>query len=150
MRRRPCRQSLINSRKQFRAVPPGEIECTGSNQVFQDLPVDRPGIQTAAVILKRFEWTVLLSLDDRRLHRAFTDVFDRSKAIPNSTLPFPSFGHKLQMAQVYIGREYRYAEPFALSDKHSNLLRVVDFITEQSSHEFDRIVCLQVCSSIAN
>src|SRR5580700_3604966 len=51
MRRCPGSQGLINLRKQFRTVPPGEIECTSSNKVLQYLAVDRPGIQTAAVIL---------------------------------------------------------------------------------------------------
>ena len=54
------------------------------------------------------------------------------------------------MAQVYVRRQNRYAEPFAFCDKHRNLFRIVDFVAEQPGHEFNRIVCLQVRGSITD
>src|SRR6266481_3024793 len=54
-----CGQSLIDSLEKFRSLSSGKIECTGTNQVLQDLAVDRLGTQTTAVILHRFERTAL-------------------------------------------------------------------------------------------
>ena len=83
-------------------------------------------------------------------------MFDRGKAVTDciecgsglclaivGTLsPFPHFRDEFQTAFVDVRRQDRDAHALTFADKHRNLFRIVDFIAEQPSHEFDRIMRL--------
>lgn len=38
----------------------------------------------------------------------------------------------------------------ALGNKHGDFFSVVDFVREQSGHEFDRVICLQISGPVGN
>ena len=89
-------------------------------------------------------------------------MFDGGKAITNAveagivdpgagiTDAGYSFGDEFQRALVDIGRQNRNSHAFALADENRNFVRVIDFVTEQTRHEFNRIMRLEVCCLIAN
>ena len=53
-----------------------------------------------------------------------------------------SLRHKLQPAPIHIRRQNRNAHPFAFAHQDRDFFGVIDFVGEQTSHEFDRIVRL--------
>src|SRR6185437_11634003 len=121
-------------------ISPGKIESSSPDQVFQDFSIDRLGIQTTAIVLDRVERTVLLAFRDRGFHGGFADVFDGGESVSNTSPLCLNFRHELQITPVDVGWQNRYSEPLAFRDEDSNFFRVVDFVTEQSGHEFNRIV----------
>src|ERR1700737_152974 len=124
------RQSLIDAFKLFRTIFPCKVECPSPDQVFQNLAVDRFGIQTTAIILDRFERAILLSFNDGQLHSRLADVLDRGKAVANTPTLFLSLRDKLQMTPVDVRGQNRYSEPLAFGNKYRNFIRIIDFITE--------------------
>ena len=60
------------------------------------------------------------------------------------------FRDKLQRATIDVWRKNRDAHPFTLADKNGNLFRIANFVAEQSGHELDRIMRLQIRSLITD
>src|SRR5580700_3908385 len=54
------------------------------------------------------------------------------------------------MAPVDVRRQNRYAEPLAFRDEYGDFTRIVDFVTEQPGHEFNRIVRFEIGGPITN
>jgi len=54
-----------------------------------------------------------------------------------------SLWHELQPAAVHVRRQDGNAHPFAFAHQHRNFFGVIDFVREQTSHEFDRMVRFQ-------
>ena len=55
-----------------------------------------------------------------------------------------SLRNKLQAALIDIGWKDGNAHPFAFTNKNRYFFRVVDFVAQQTRHEFHRVVCLEV------
>src|SRR4026209_1319209 len=61
-----------------------------------------------------------------------------------------SLRSKLQAALVDVRRQDRTAHPSAFANENRNFLRVIDFVAQQTRHEFHRIMRLQICGLITN
>ncbi len=59
-------------------------------------------------------------------------------------------GVNFRRAVIHVRRQNRNAHALTFADENRNLVRVVDFVAEQSGHELDRIIRLQIRGLIAD
>src|SRR4051794_24248430 len=152
-----CVQRFIDACEELRAIALRKIKRAGFNEVFQHFAIGDARIEPRTKILERAKFAVSISLVNGDSHGCFADILDRSQSITNSiqcgtslsaaavgTLrSFPRFRCEFQAALVDVWWQDGNAHSFAFADENRNLFRVVDFVTEQTSHEFHRIMRLE-------
>src|SRR5205814_2365054 len=68
----------------------------------------------------------------------------RTAIVVGKLRSLPRFRTELQTAPVHVGRQDRNSHALALTDEGGNLVRVVDLVAQQTGHEFDRVIRLQI------
>src|SRR6266480_7282512 len=154
--RRGCKR-IFDTGEEFRAIPPGEIKRACLDEAFQHFAIGYARIEPAAEILQRRKLAAFVALANGPRHGCLTDIFDRGKAVTNciqcgsslsaatvGTLRYlPRFRCEFQSAFVDVRRKNRNPHPFAFTYEDRNFFRVIDFVAQQTRHEFERIMRLE-------
>src|ERR1700757_1680112 len=149
---------IIDACEELRAIAPCKIECARLNEAFQHLAISHARIEPRTKILKRTEVAASISLANSDCHRCLADVFDRSQAvtkciqcgcIPSTATvgtlkSLACFWCKFQPTLVYVRRQNGNSHPLAFTYEDRNFFRVVDFVAQQTRHEFHREMRLAI------
>src|SRR5262245_33913023 len=167
---RYCRrvERLIDAREQLRAISARKIKRARLYETFQHLAIGEARIEPRTKILERSELAALLSLPDSDCHRCLANILDRSEAVTNCGALWTrrprralerrgrrgrrrySFRCKFQTALVDVRRQNGNPHPLAFTYEDRNFFRVIDFVTQQTGHEFYRIMRLKVRSLVTD
>jgi len=136
------REGAINVRKHGGAIFVQRIARATLDQRFERFPVEAARIHTFAQVEERFESASVLSRFQDRLHRNFSDAFDRRQSKANDC-PLTR-RRESDLAFIDVRRQHFDAERFGLLNENADLAGVAHVIRQHRAEEFNRVIGFQV------
>ena len=144
-----ARQGAVDCGEERRPRLPKTVARPRPDQCFEHLAVDRARIDSLAKLSQRSKAAPCGARLQNRLHRHFTDAFDRGEPKANGRFGLPAnCGRERHLSLVHIGRQHLDSHGARLVQQHAQFVRVAHVVRHQRAHEFHRIIRLQVCRLI--
>src|SRR5437879_7614011 len=138
------RERLVDTSEKFRAITPEEIERAHLDQTLEHISIGDASSASSTKIFQRSELPSSLPFLDGHFHGAFTDMLDRGETVADRHLSILRFRDEFQAAAIDVGRQNGDPHAFAFADEDRNFFGVVDFVTQQTGHKFNRIKSFEI------